>query len=63
MVGGRAGSNINLSVCQYGIMQIPIIHIDQARFSLVMAVTIGAFNNIFADLDHRDDRAGTAVYT
>ena len=52
MVGSRAGSNVNLSVCQYGIMQIPIVHIDQARFSLVMAVTIGAFNDVFADLDH-----------
>ena len=43
-------------------MEVPIVHIDQAGFGLVMAITIGAFDNIFANLYHRNDRAGAAIF-
>ena len=63
MLGRIAGSHVNLATGFYRIMQVPIIHIDQSRFSLVMAITIGAFDDIFADLYHRDDRAGATIFT
>lgn len=63
MAGGAISGNRYCFRPGRDIVLVPVVHVDQSGFGVIVRITVGAFHDILARIGKRDDGPGAAFFT